>query len=567
MSDLRVGRLTATVDGAMAGQAKRMDRLLAGVAERRLAAACLSVGVPDGLWCVRRLDVRLEVDLGRPDGELESRWAAALTSTLREALGSGSPDVIHYRNRYDALDELVWSVAAGRTQRVWAWRQLGLVEERDPSPEAAPRALMLAALDRAPERALPGILAAMRAVGLTRLHRALGAQGWQGIARLACRVEAADQGMAEPSPAKATAEPDPTALVEASGASAAEVRTVLADSTLALAITSEELTADEPTLRAWAVLAVTQSSPGRLRQAGSRVLVDAVESALAGGRGSVRRPGLGTGRPIPRDDQRGLAAAQRPDPTTPGRTPPPSAAKATTWTQADQPTPSHTGGDGVPGSSVERSAPDPGPGTAVEPGTEPGTEPGKGLDAGSDPGPEAETEPGELSSGVPTVWGGLLFLFATAREAGVPDEIVAAPALAGRSTRWVVHQVAQRLVPAAPDDPALLAICGLTPDRRAPFGRPPTRRERRVLDRCARRWCAATARRLRRDQLEPADAVDPSDVMLRLASRRAEILAEPGWIEVHLRLDDVDVDARRAGLDLDPGWVSWLGVVVRFVYA
>ena len=43
-------------------------------------------------------------------------------------------------------------------------------------------------------------------------------------------------------------------------------------------------------------------------------------------------------------------------------------------------------------------------------------------------------------------------------------------------------------------------------------------------------------------------------------------LAEMGWIEVHLRLDDVDVDARRAGLDLDPGWVSWLGVVVRFVY-
>jgi hypothetical protein len=35
---------------------------------------------------------------------------------------------------------------------------------------------------------------------------------------------------------------------------------------------------------------------------------------------------------------------------------------------------------------------------------------------------------------------------------------------------------------------------------------------------------------------------------------------------VHLSLDDVDLDVRRAGLDGDPGWVWWLGQVVRFVY-
>jgi hypothetical protein len=31
-------------------------------------------------------------------------------------------------------------------------------------------------------------------------------------------------------------------------------------------------------------------------------------------------------------------------------------------------------------------------------------------------------------------------------------------------------------------------------------------------------------------------------------------------------LDSVDLDIRRAGLDLDPGWVPWLGVVVRYRY-
>ena len=31
-------------------------------------------------------------------------------------------------------------------------------------------------------------------------------------------------------------------------------------------------------------------------------------------------------------------------------------------------------------------------------------------------------------------------------------------------------------------------------------------------------------------------------------------------------LDDVSTDVRRVGLDRDPGYVPWLGVVVKFVY-
>ena len=54
------------------------------------------------------------------------------------------------------------------------------------------------------------------------------------------------------------------------------------------------------------------------------------------------------------------------------------------------------------------------------------------------------------------------------------------------------------------------------------------------------------------------------EVVREVALRRGGISWEPGWVDVHLRLDDVDVDIRRAGLDLDPGWVPWLGTVVRF---
>jgi len=42
--------------------------------------------------------------------------------------------------------------------------------------------------------------------------------------------------------------------------------------------------------------------------------------------------------------------------------------------------------------------------------------------------------------------------------------------------------------------------------------------------------------------------------------------AAPGWIDVLLDLDELSVEVRRAGLDLDPGYLPWLGCVVRFRY-
>jgi hypothetical protein len=55
-------------------------------------------------------------------------------------------------------------------------------------------------------------------------------------------------------------------------------------------------------------------------------------------------------------------------------------------------------------------------------------------------------------------------------------------------------------------------------------------------------------------------------VLQFVCQRRAAIVADPGWIEVRLSLDEVSTEIRRVGLDLDPDYVPWLGVVVRFVY-
>ena len=73
-----------------------------------------------------------------------------------------------------------------------------------------------------------------------------------------------------------------------------------------------------------------------------------------------------------------------------------------------------------------------------------------------------------------------------------------------------------------------------------------------------RRLAPRVAERRARDLLDRPDRrrTRSLDVVCR---RRGEIVADPGWIEVRLPLDEVSVEVRRAGLDLDPGWIPWLG--------
>ena len=40
--------------------------------------------------------------------------------------------------------------------------------------------------------------------------------------------------------------------------------------------------------------------------------------------------------------------------------------------------------------------------------------------------------------------------------------------------------------------------------------------------------------------------------------RPAHIVADPGWIEARFSLQDVSVEIRRTGLDIDPDYLPWL---------
>jgi hypothetical protein len=90
---------------------------------------------------------------------------------------------------------------------------------------------------------------------------------------------------------------------------------------------------------------------------------------------------------------------------------------------------------------------------------------------------------------------------------------------------------------------------------------PPNDDEQFRLD-CAAADLLAAAQ----DRLSDAGS-DFADRPERMFRRRAIIVAEPGWFEAEFSLEDVDTGIRRAGLDIDPGFLHWLAIVMRFRYA
>jgi hypothetical protein len=161
-----------------------------------------------------------------------------------------------------------------------------------------------------------------------------------------------------------------------------------------------------------------------------------------------------------------------------------------------------------------------------------------------------------------TPLGGLLYLIHLAGRLGLAERIVQERRLAARSPRWCLHQLATALVAVPDDDPAALAFAGLLPASEPPCADQPAPAacETAAIGELRGELLCALRELLGRPR-------ETAAVLLDFVCRRtAEIAADPGWLEARFSLDDVNTEIRAAGLDLDLGWVPWLGLVIRFVY-
>ena len=166
-----------------------------------------------------------------------------------------------------------------------------------------------------------------------------------------------------------------------------------------------------------------------------------------------------------------------------------------------------------------------------------------------------------------TGWGGLLFLLPLVDELGLPHTVATDPERFGPHLRPVLHGLARRVAhrarpddgPPAATDPAVLAFAGLPPGAAPPPAVPAPEHLDDVVD-------ALTELLHARIAAGAPDSPTGADLLAAVCRRTAVIEADPGWIDVVLDLREVSVDVRRAGLDLDPGHLPWLGCVVRFRY-
>lgn len=161
-----------------------------------------------------------------------------------------------------------------------------------------------------------------------------------------------------------------------------------------------------------------------------------------------------------------------------------------------------------------------------------------------------------------TEFGGLLFLLRIIELLKLPEQILADATLGSRPFVWTFHQLAMALAPIEPDDAGGLAFAGLAPDDMPPSeqDQPATLDETRALLALAEKVVECLS------SLVDYEHESTEALLEFVCRRRAEVVADPGWIEIRLSLDQVATEIRRAGLDLDPGYVGWLGVVVKFVY-
>jgi hypothetical protein len=525
------------LDASVRDQA-RFDRLSRALARGPLDAA-IDAGAHHGdVICVRAVEVppvRITADL--TDDELLGRLAAAIAAAVGTAVSDTSDQAtcVRYRSRAHAALDVAISLARGDHRREWAWRQLGLWPDRGEPPAAGER--VAAALAAAPG-AVTGLLSAAAGAGaLGFLADLLGPGRLDAVVRAAwtahgCPLPGWDDLLG------------PAAVPD--DADFAQVTALLARGALGRELLGGGGLPPQSVAAASAA-ALLDAEPSLPLRPASRVTPLVTAAALVC---------LGRGRW--RDDREsGMAGSRSPGEGEAWAVPSPPADDEV------RTVPSPSADDEV------RAVPSP-PADAA--GRQPATAPQPGS---ARPDAETTADPAAPASarGVTTQYGGLPYLLHLVGRCGLPER-AADGELASAGLVRLLYEIGLRILGRLagpvetpdPEDAALACLCGRAPQARWPSGigtGQPGHHLSRVADAEAERLIAAL-----RAALEPSGlaAAPEQDLLSAICRRHGRIVADPGWIDVHLEHAEVSTDVRRAGLDLDPGYLSWLGCVVRFVY-
>lgn len=550
----------------------RLDSMVLDVADAALEDAARSAGIRDGEeLCIRRIAVPARLRLSAPNGTLAASWRNAMSMTIGETIERGGPDVVRYASRVHAMVDAAVGVATGDLRRAWAWRQLDVWRVREGASHDAAAEELRRVLCAEPTLVVPVLRAVANAGQLGPLVARLPAEAWTALAAAALEaagappfLAAADTPQVAPAPlAPAAARADPKPDVEVAARWPAAIWAA------ALAAVPSASTASRAVRRALVVFAIADAEPVVLRRADAAAVIVGVESrwlAVAATRPGAELGGLRDPTASPPGGRAAAGARRGPGRGEAGRS------------LAGDSSEARTSGTDARSTATERTRPTgpAGAGNASD-AARSRPAPSDALRSSVLPSPSTESRPGPLSQPeaeppdrpLPdlrrvgrTEVGGLLFLVHVLGDMGMPYRMARARALARRPLRWTLHQLALTLVATDAADPAALAFAGVAPGVSPAWaGEPPaSRSELRHLARLARLM------RLRLHDRMDRPALPSEELLDHVCRRPALVVSDPGWFEVRLSLATVSTDIRRAALDLDPGHVPWLGIVLRFAY-
>ncbi len=515
MGELNIRRLHTRyhLPGGDVGLRARLDRVRHSMLKEGLEAVLdrLDAG-PEEQICLRRVLAPVRLMVTDSDASMGLDWSIALAKAIRSALkDENSGEVVRYPTRLRALTDFALGLACGDHRHLWAWRLTGLWQGGSTITDDEAAGQLVETLRREGSAVMP-VLCTLAFLGmLGALDSRLQTENWIVLARASVAAAGGDPRLIEiethDSPAASPLAERAMRAAHASILRPLAQGTAAADTHRQRAVGALVLLAHEP--------AAFQASP----PAPAQLLAETVRSLWM----------------------------------NPGH-----AGDGETCRQADSRRRDGSMGETRPHRGSAASGPRPGPlRRAVESRAFPETAVRDVHDEGAE-GSDLDASAVDPRRRGRTGWGGLLFLLWLVDECEIPR--LAAERLPGRSLRSVLHRLALSLLPLHTGDPAALAFAGLAPDAPPPAeAEPPTTPEEDAeIGTLAEAIRGALVRRL--------SASGEAVPMRQVCARRAEVVADPGWIEVHLFLDEVSTQLRHCGLDLNPEYIPWLGLVRRFIY-
>lgn len=509
MDALHIDRLQTRIRAADDAGARHAAAVQHELVDHALEAALAPHAPDEEVVLVKRLHTTLRLRGRRSERAAAQDWSAAIALELQRLLrSSAEAEVLRFRHLGAARLAFARDAVAGQAQRDWAWQRLGwLARAQASASERRSALLQLMSQDAAT------LLPLLRGLVVSPL--------WPQCLVLL------DEDML----------PRVTqALLQAAGGTApfddTQRRAPLA--TDAAAPGAVDLPPLAPTTAA-ALHQLAQAAPARQRwQARLTLLASQPWLARCGGpavdrlldRWLPQRPAAAAAAETQRDEARTATA-------------PPAAAAP------------HGDGARVTGNTTrdDTRAPDSQDATAAN-------------DAPANRPPHADPELRPAAPAADTGWtehAGLLLLLPVLEPSGALALLLDEQVWPAATWPLALHRFATSLLPLAADDAAALAFCGRRP------GEAPVHPYAHVN--AAQRQALAQATALLQTALvQRLPTWRAPGLVERIARRRGRIVADPGWTEVRFSLRDVSLDLRRAALDLDPGLLPWLGLVLRYVY-